>query len=102
MWEVLEDGQAVFHATAPDANGDAYSRCGVPQVPHDGAKRAEGGRVNIRSILRVIFLIALFQSLGACRRKQESDQGDQIAPQIFYWPDGGCVKRDDTKGDVEK
>lgn len=52
--------------------------------------------------MRVIFLIALFQFLWACRRKQESDQGDQIAPQIFYWPDGGCVKHDDTIGDAEK
>ncbi len=71
-------------------------------MPHDGAKRTEGGRVKIRSILRVIFLISIFQFLWACRRKQESDQGDQIAPQIFYWPDGGCVKHDDTIGDAEK
>lgn len=68
----------------------------------DAGERTEGPRVKALSILRIFLLIALFQSLGACRRKQESDQGDQIAPQIFYWPDGGCVKRDDTKGDVEK
>jgi len=45
--------------------------------------------------MAVVFSILL--GLGACRRKVENDHGDQIAPTIFYWPDGGCVHHfDDT------
>lgn len=43
-----------------------------------------------------LFFQSCSDCLGACRRKAGNDQANQIAPTIFYWPDGGCVKHGDT------
>lgn len=47
----------------------------------------------VHSLALIMILTAVCGLLGACARKDRTgdEQVDQIAPHIFYWPDGGCV-----------